>query len=63
MVDGAYWRLATPTCQSMFMKYGDTNMETRNFLGAGTDMQSMSDLFDSAQFPDILDPMQVYLAY
>lgn len=45
------------------MKYGETNMETRNFLHVGTDRQSMSDLFNLAQFPDILDPMQVYLAY
>lgn len=57
----ALWRLTAPTHLSVVMKYCDTNMETRHFLGARTDMQPMSNLFHSAQFPDILDVVQVYL--
>lgn len=38
------------TCHSIFMIYCDTNMETRHFLGAESDMQGMSHLCNSAQF-------------
>lgn len=62
---GSWWRgIVEAGCSNtwehiheiLWYQYGD-----ETFLGARTDMQPMSNLFHSAQFPDILDLVQVYL--